>query len=329
MWTTVTALIVGFALVFGGTGLSAYAAQESLPDEPLYGIKLASEELRYILTIQTQNKLSLALEFANRRLEELGELGTPASEQAANRYEFHLEQAIQNSAGLPEEQILPALGMIQLQLQQQEQIITRLHEQHPDDAVLQGLQLRLRERLELILSGMDDPLKFQEQVRTRTSSMNQQQLQNQQQNSEPGGTPAGAGLPNPSVSPNAAGPNGTPAPGGFGPNGPNGTPQPEGETGSGTGLNNSTGPQDNGGGNDAGGGGDTGGGSDTGGGGDPGGGSDNGGGGDPGGGSDTGGNGTGGSDTGGNGTGGSDTGSNGTGGTGESGGTGGSSNSGG
>ncbi len=60
-------------LVFLGAG-ATIAAQGSLPNEPLYPIKLASEEVREILAVTQEQKAETQLAFAKRRLEEAAAL---------------------------------------------------------------------------------------------------------------------------------------------------------------------------------------------------------------------------------------------------------------
>lgn len=60
-------------VVLLGAG-ATIAAQESLPNEPLYPIKLASEEVREILAITPGEKAEAKVAFARRRLEEAAAL---------------------------------------------------------------------------------------------------------------------------------------------------------------------------------------------------------------------------------------------------------------
>ena len=52
-------VIVTLALALGGTGITAYAAQDSLPDQPLYGVKTLTEDLQLQLNSRTKNQLSI------------------------------------------------------------------------------------------------------------------------------------------------------------------------------------------------------------------------------------------------------------------------------
>ena len=66
----VTALSIIVVILMAGTGTVA-AAGNSLPDEPLYSVKLATEEVRLALTPSALGKVELYTEFADRRVNEI------------------------------------------------------------------------------------------------------------------------------------------------------------------------------------------------------------------------------------------------------------------
>lgn len=60
-----------FVLAFGGSIASVSAAENSLPGDFLYSLKLATEQARLAFTSGKQEKLKLKVEFTTRRAEEL------------------------------------------------------------------------------------------------------------------------------------------------------------------------------------------------------------------------------------------------------------------
>ncbi len=182
MATFLTTMLVTLALALGGTGVTAYAAQDSLPNQALYGVKTFTEDVQLQMTTQAENQLSLALKFANRRVFELAAMakqGESAPETVANRYGAEIDHALQLAAGLPENGLTSALEQVQTQLQQQEQVMAQLCQEHPMDPLLQQTQTRLRQRLQLTENGLKDPQGFQEQLRQQIQNQSQQQNQNQ------------------------------------------------------------------------------------------------------------------------------------------------------
>ncbi len=64
-------LALVMSLVFGGAGATAFAAQNSQPDEALYGVKLTTEDLRLGLSADPQERLVLTLSLIQVRTQEM------------------------------------------------------------------------------------------------------------------------------------------------------------------------------------------------------------------------------------------------------------------
>jgi hypothetical protein len=67
-WATVVAIVLVLVLAGGGTVL---AADSSMPDSPLYSVKLATEQVRLTLTPSSMGKARLCAELADRRVVEI------------------------------------------------------------------------------------------------------------------------------------------------------------------------------------------------------------------------------------------------------------------
>ncbi|MBI4304229.1 MAG: hypothetical protein HY665_07850 [Chloroflexi bacterium] len=67
-WTTVVAMVLVLLLAGGGTVMAAGA---SLPDQPLYPVKLASEQMQLAVTPSPLSKAELYAKFADRRVREM------------------------------------------------------------------------------------------------------------------------------------------------------------------------------------------------------------------------------------------------------------------
>ncbi|MDQ7815058.1 MAG: DUF5667 domain-containing protein [Patescibacteria group bacterium] len=67
-------VLAGLSLVLviaGGSVMSVSAAEKSMPGDLLYGLKLASEQARIVLTGPKEDKLKLKTEYTSRRIDEL------------------------------------------------------------------------------------------------------------------------------------------------------------------------------------------------------------------------------------------------------------------
>ncbi|MCL4559499.1 MAG: DUF5667 domain-containing protein [Chloroflexi bacterium] len=203
--TAFATILTALVLLFGGSGMTAYAAQSSLPDQPLYPVKLASEDLRSELAPNVQTRLNLQLEFANRRVQEMIDLvkaGQQPPEATQARWEQQINAALRLTAGLGEGQLENALVQIRETLRSQEQVLAQTQASGPGEGILLQAQNRVQTRLQFVDDGLADPQTFRNQVR-------QGQMQAQPTGQAPGNGP---------MSPNTEPPgNGSGAPGGYGP----------------------------------------------------------------------------------------------------------------
>lgn len=109
------ALII--TLVGSGSGVS-FAAQNTIPGETLYGVKLATEQLRVAVAPGKKAKAELHLQFASRRLEEIERLieqnGSEhiAISEALVRYEDELDESevLATSDAAVAQAITPIIG---------------------------------------------------------------------------------------------------------------------------------------------------------------------------------------------------------------------------
>ncbi len=90
-WAMVVAIVLILFLAGGGT---AAAAADSMPDEPLYPVKLATEQVQLAFTFSRLGKAEVYARLTDRRVSEIvsmADKGKPAQvEQAARRLEAYL-----------------------------------------------------------------------------------------------------------------------------------------------------------------------------------------------------------------------------------------------
>jgi hypothetical protein len=273
MIATLTSILMIVSVLLGGTGITVYAAQDSLPDQPLYGVKTWSEDFRVILTNNLQSKLDLGLELADRRVEEMVALsssGVTPPDAVLARLENHLNQTLHLAAGLDEDCFASAMEKVRQAMQIQEQALIHAQVQAATPAEAQLIRARdmIQAQLRLVEDGLQDPLAFRERLRTReqlqirqetctpTGEGNQQQKQQRGPSQTQAGESFGPG-PHMTITPTPGsgygpGPGpyatGTPTPGsGYGPGPgpqPSATPQSGARNGSGPGpTTESGGPQ--------------------------------------------------------------------------------------
>lgn len=161
-------------LIVGVGGAAAAAAQPSLPGEPLYGLKLLSEQAWLGLHTSTQQEWRIVLALAERRADEIQTLvenGQQPSEALLTRYRLQLETAIRLGAGLPGGQAEPALGEIRLRLQTREQAALRIQNMANAQGATVMAQMRwmLQECIRWVELGIQDPVQLRAQFRLQPS----------------------------------------------------------------------------------------------------------------------------------------------------------------
>lgn len=170
--TVIATIMIILALMFGGTGATVAAAQGSAPDEPLYSVKIASEDWRLALANNVQTRLALNMQYANRRVDEMaGMLQTGQGDllPVQSRWERHVQTALQLAAQGSDEQLKNQLGAILLQLKAQEQVMNQAGAGAPPDMtpLKEQLQSRIREQLQTCADGLADPQQFRNRERVR------------------------------------------------------------------------------------------------------------------------------------------------------------------
>lgn len=166
--STLIALVLAFAVAFGGSGAVAVAAQDAMPNNPLYPVKLWTEDVQVNLAFDPETRANLLLDFADRRATEvtLPTLATPLVEQTAVREQVQVQTALQLAAQLEETAMTRLLMRAQTQLEQQTraiesvslavQVKTQLREMLATQQAM--IQLGLQNRNEFrqrILAGED------------------------------------------------------------------------------------------------------------------------------------------------------------------------------
>ena len=217
-----TLVIAG--LLFGG-GTAVYAAQDDLPNEPLYAVKMWSEETSLQLQNSPQDKANYLMTMAQTRIEEMAQLaadGEPIPEELPLLLQQHIQQALQLCTVTVDATCDQTMLQIRDHLQEQDHLIQQLLIDASEDA--QPILLRTRDMLHTQLQLVEDGLLLGE--------MNQNMIQNQNMNGQsdeftpPAQTETGTQFNQPTEVPgvpndNPGGPNPEPGTSNSNPGGPN------------------------------------------------------------------------------------------------------------
>ena len=155
--TTLVSIITILGLLMGGTGGTVYASQDSLPNDALYGIKIASENFRRNIAGDAEAQLELALEFAQNRSDEIDALleeGEIIPEATMTQLNNHLEYALRLTGEIDGEAKIQAVNRVRNMMQIQVQHMTNLEENASEEAA--QLLAQIRNRMENQLRLIDD-----------------------------------------------------------------------------------------------------------------------------------------------------------------------------
>jgi hypothetical protein len=168
----VATFIVVLAILFGGTGITAYAATESLPNEALYPVKTMMEDIRLDLTKDPDKQFDLLDLYLTIRFNELDEMkaaGIPLNSAIANRILLQLDQMLQLAASQSDADMVENLDHLYLRIMDQDRLSWT---DADEEGEVYGLGLQLREeittRARLIVEGTEDPIEFRLELQNRT-----------------------------------------------------------------------------------------------------------------------------------------------------------------
>lgn len=250
-------ILVIASLAFGGGTMAVGAAQNDLPNEPLYVLKTWSEDISLQFQNDPQLKVERLMELAEIRVQEMTQLtedGQTPPDQVALRLEQHIHQALQICSNLDEATLNQTLLQIRDRLQEQDRIMQQLqiHATQDAQAILERTREMLQLRLQLVDDGLMDSEMFRNTIRNEFQYGQEEEQMPPAQNGS--GQPIGEGEPQPHGNDNGsgAGPNTDPGEPNVNPGGPNPSVTPgsggSGSGGSGSGGNESGGSGSGGGG---------------------------------------------------------------------------------
>ena len=168
------ALVIAVGLIFGGGWGTVYAAQGSLPNDFLYPVKLAAENLHLALTADPEAKVELLTTYTERRLDEAARLsarGEPIPAELPTLVEEQLDEIFTLAASMNADEMEASLLAVQRTLRPQDRIqgMTNTMGGQPlpegVDPQLLRLQAMLQECQELATHGLGEPNTFQHQFR--------------------------------------------------------------------------------------------------------------------------------------------------------------------
>lgn len=143
MWTAIITIITVLTLALGGGGITVAAAQSAMPDGTLYSVKTWTEDVRYDLASTDEDRLELALQFAERRMTEIKtmlEKGVPPEQALASKYQAQIETALQLATGMDTtDEAVQSLAVVYQQLLDQQMMMQQIQSQMQTQTQMQNM----------------------------------------------------------------------------------------------------------------------------------------------------------------------------------------------
>ncbi len=163
-----------FGVIFGSAGGTAAMAAESLPDSPLYPVKLAMENARLSMADTPAAQAKLHLELAQTRameMEKLAQQGNTPDASVMTHLQQHLEQAFAHAAQTSDPTMTQLLVQAQAILEAQAQNLAQPagHPNDPAHAALQQASQLLQQAGQEAAEGIEDPNVFRSHHSNMTS----------------------------------------------------------------------------------------------------------------------------------------------------------------
>ncbi len=168
-----TTILVILGLLFGGSGATVVAAQGSMPGETLYPVKAWSETVRSELTTGPEARYELMLQYAEQRAEEiqyLAQNGDGSGDRQLQQLQLHLEDALQQTTRLQDQDMQRALTQLRDQIRLQDQTLQQVQQQAGPrgQALLERARQTLQTCQQLAAGGLADPQTFRQQEQSQS-----------------------------------------------------------------------------------------------------------------------------------------------------------------
>lgn len=217
-------ILVIAGLLFGGGATAVGAAQDDLPNEPLYAVKMWAEDFGLQFQYNEEAKVDRLMELAQTRIHEMTRLvdaGEPIPDQLRLRLEQHIQQALQLCLNMDdptlERTLLQMRDRLQDQVRDTEQLQLHTQDQlqlRTQDQLQTQIHTMLQQRLQLVDEGLQNREMFRDQVQNNFQYGQDDELTppvqdgNGEQNGQPNTEPSGPNV-DPGGTPNNTGGNGS------------------------------------------------------------------------------------------------------------------------
>lgn len=158
-WAPALSLVLAVILVLS-TATSAFAASRSLPDDALYPVKLAAEQVQLALTTNPVERADLTMGFAERRGDEiatLSQMGRQVDPPTIERLSAESRQALASIGQVNDDAMKPRLQRYLAVVEQQQNLLNQVGSVPSLSAVVAAALAIAEENEKLASTAINDP----------------------------------------------------------------------------------------------------------------------------------------------------------------------------
>lgn len=172
MLATLATMIVVISLIFGGAGVTVYAAQDSLPTQALYAIKTLTEDVQLRLVSDPQDRIELLLQFTDRRIAEITAMnsaGQPVTVEVVERLQIEMDDLFANLSDLDDPELVNMLAWVRIHLHKHDRVMDRFQQNlyQGADPLMEQIRAMLKQRIRLVEDSLQAPANFRLQWQQR------------------------------------------------------------------------------------------------------------------------------------------------------------------
>jgi hypothetical protein len=170
LYAAIASVFLVITLLLGGGAITYAAAQNSFPEQPLYGLKIWAEGVQQDLVADKISEYELALQFTNRRADEaqlMVDNGQVVDQTFEDLFYQQVNEVIWLAVDQPDDAVPPALSKVREHLEKQFELFTRLLDKAPQAAQepLQRILDKLQEQIRECDEGIANPGQLRERLR--------------------------------------------------------------------------------------------------------------------------------------------------------------------
>ena len=168
-------ILLAVVIVWGTGWVTIHASQGSQPDQFLYSVKLASEQVAMSMAASESDQFDLSSAYTQNRATEIIVMfnkGETPSEDTINRFGAQVDESIEIAAAMEDDQAIEALGRVQNRIETQIQAIKLLKVESFSDAGIarDKVLVVLQEKLDLVIKGQNNLTWLREKIKEESQT---------------------------------------------------------------------------------------------------------------------------------------------------------------